>query len=101
MSRSNKDVAVLVCLDVWGKGNVDLVDELYADNYVNANPVPGLPPTRDGVRHEVQMYHQAFPDMATSVDDVVVDGNKAVVRYTVRGTHTGEMMGIPPTNKSA
>lgn len=41
----------------------------------------------------------AFPDNHSTLDDVIVEGDKAVIRYTTTGTHKGEFMGIPPTNK--
>ena len=43
--------------------------------------------------------HDAFPDNHTTFDDMVVEGDKAVVRYTTTGTHKGTFMGVPPTNK--
>jgi hypothetical protein len=44
-------------------------------------------------------FCDAFPDLHATIDDIVAEGDKVVVRYTVTGTHKGEMMGIPPTNK--
>jgi predicted ester cyclase len=41
----------------------------------------------------------AFPDLHVQLDDMVADGDKLVSRYTVHGTHDGELMGIPPTGK--
>jgi predicted ester cyclase len=43
--------------------------------------------------------YDAFPDMHATLDDIVVEGDKAVVRYTITGTHKGAFMGIPATNK--
>lgn len=100
MNRSNQEVIRVVCEEIWSKGNTALVDELYAANYVALNPTPGLPADREGVKMEVASYFQAFPDQAVTVDDIVAQGDKVVARYTVRGTHTGELMGIPPTAKS-
>jgi steroid delta-isomerase-like uncharacterized protein len=101
MSRSNQDVIRLVCEKVWGEGDVGLVDELYAENYVALNPTPGLPAGREGVEIELTAYRQAFPDMRVTLEEMVSEGDKVVARYTIRGTNTGEMMGIPPTGKSA
>jgi len=44
-------------------------------------------------------YYDAFPDIHWTLDDLVVEGDKVAVRCTVTGTHKGEFMGIPPTNK--
>jgi steroid delta-isomerase-like uncharacterized protein len=101
MSRSNQETIRLVCEEVWGKGNTALIDELYAENYLPLNPTPGLSADRDGVKMEVAAYRQAFPDMQVTVDDIFGEGDKVVARYTIRGTHTGELMGIPATGRSA
>ena len=45
------------------------------------------------------VFFDAFPDNQASIDDLLVVGDKAVLRYTMSGTHKGEFMGIPPTNK--
>jgi len=45
-------------------------------------------------------FYDALPDIRFTLDDVVVEGDKAVTRYTVTGTHKGAFAGIPPTNKT-
>ncbi|GAB4531565.1 MAG: hypothetical protein Kow0063_11000 [Anaerolineae bacterium] len=101
MSRSTAEVARLVSEEIWGKGNLALVDEYYAQDYVDRNPVPGFPPTRDGLKAQIQMFRSAFPDMRSTTDEIIEAGDRVVVRYTVSGTHKGELMGAPPTGKSA
>ena len=46
-----------------------------------------------------QVFYAGFPDLYHTIDDVIADGNKVAVRFTLRGTHTGEFMGIAPTGK--
>jgi predicted ester cyclase len=41
----------------------------------------------------------AFPDTHMTIEDLIVEGDKVVGRYTMTGTHKGAYMGIPPTNK--
>ena len=41
----------------------------------------------------------AFPDLHVDVKDLIAEGEKLVTRYSVHGTHKGELMGIPPTGK--
>ena len=101
MSRTNKEVAELVSQEVWGKGNVNWIDDLYAEDYVDLNPVPGIPANREGVKMQVNMFYQAFPDINIKSEEYVVDGDRVVVRFTVQGTHEGDLMGIPPTGKTA
>lgn len=100
MKRTNLEIARSVSEEVWGKGNAALIDELYAENFVDLNPIPGVPGTREGLKMQLVAYRQAFPDMNTTVNDMVAEGDKVVIRFTIRGTHTGDMMGIPPTGKS-
>ena len=45
------------------------------------------------------MYRAAFPDLQLSVDDLFAEGDRVVARWTSRGTHQGEMMGISPSGK--
>jgi predicted ester cyclase len=44
-------------------------------------------------------WYDAFPDMHVTIDDMVAEGDKVAARVTMTGTHKGEIMGIPPTNK--
>lgn len=100
MKRSNSEVARLIIEEVWGKGNTDLIDEMYAENYVDLNPVPGIPGTREGLKMQLAAFRQAFPNLSASVDDMVTEGEKVVVRFSTQGTHTGDLMGVPPTGKT-
>jgi steroid delta-isomerase-like uncharacterized protein len=74
-------------------------DELCAPNYtayINGNP----PMDRAGHEQMAHIFFGAFPDLNQTVEETVAEGDKVVVRFTARGTHTGELMGIPATNKS-
>ncbi len=53
---------------------------------------------KDFKQMESEMY-DAFPDMHVTIDDMVAEGDKVAARTTWTGTHKGEFMGIPPTNK--
>lgn len=58
------------------------------------------PLDREGLKHVLITYKQAFPDLHETVDDQLVDGDRVVQMETSRGTSTVEMMGISPTGKS-
>jgi predicted ester cyclase len=78
-----------------------VIDELCATNIVFH---PGIGEDIHGIKDFKQFLSKlfdAFPDIHATIDDIIVEGDKAVVRYTMTGTHTGELMGIPPTNKKA
>ncbi len=53
-----------------------------------------------GVSQAAKMLAIAFPDLTAKVDDLVAEGNKVVCRWTATATHTGELMGIPPTGRT-
>jgi steroid delta-isomerase-like uncharacterized protein len=85
----------------WNGGNLDLIDDLFAEGYVGhdaPNPEPVQGP--EGMKNFLRMYHAAFSDAHITLDDVLVTGDKVVTRWTGRGTHDGDLMGIPPTGKS-
>lgn len=60
---------------------------------------PGLPSGLEGRKMFGSALVAAFPDLHVEVEDLVTDGGKVVTRYSVRGTHKGELMGIPPTGR--
>ncbi len=98
-TEGNKAIARRFAEEVWGKGNLDVVDELLATNFVNHDPSPGMTPDREGFRKMVSMFQTAFPDFHLTLEDMVAEGDKVVVRWNWGGTHKGEYMGIAPTGK--
>jgi steroid delta-isomerase-like uncharacterized protein len=84
--------------EVWNKGNLAAVDDLLAPTYVGhtagAPDVKGL----DGIKQLVAAVGTAFPDHTLTVEEIIDEGDKVAVRYTMRGTHRGEFIGIAPTN---
>lgn len=60
---------------------------------------PGLPAGLEGRKIFASALLAAFPDLQVDVNDLIAEGEKLVTRYSVRGTHKGELMGIPPTGK--
>jgi steroid delta-isomerase-like uncharacterized protein len=81
-------------------GDIDGFARQLADNFVEHNETPGIPPTKAGVAQYFQILVRAFPDLRLNVQDVIASGDKAVARLRVTGTHQGEFMGIPATGKS-
>ena len=86
--------------DVWEQGNVDLLDELLAPEYINHTlAAPDLPPGPDGVKEVVSMFRSAMPDLRVVIEDMIAEGDKVVTRYALEGTHRGELFGVLPTGK--
>jgi steroid delta-isomerase-like uncharacterized protein len=83
--------------EAWNKGNVAAVDEFMAADYVDY-PIPsGLPPGTEGLKQTITTYRTAFPDLKATVDDIFAEGDRVAYRWSTRGTHLGEWLGIPPT----
>jgi steroid delta-isomerase-like uncharacterized protein len=82
-------------------GDIDGFGRQLADDFVEHNDNPGVPPTKAGTLQYFQMLVSAFPDLRLDVQDVIANGDKAVARVRVTGTHQGAFMGIPATGNSA
>jgi len=95
----NKDVARRYYVRVLNDGDLDLLDELAAEAYEEHDPVPGQGTGLQGLKDRVTILRDAFGQTFT-VEDVVAEGDRVVVRWTGLGTHSGEFMGIPPTGRS-
>jgi steroid delta-isomerase-like uncharacterized protein len=85
--------------EFWNQGNMELLDEFWAPNYVNHDP--SNPEVRDleGFKQWVGMVRNAFPDLNVNVDDLIAEGDKVALRWTFRGTHKGEFGKISATGK--
>jgi predicted ester cyclase len=77
---------------------LDVFDELLAPNYVNYN-MPAPAPGPAGFKQVIGMFLTAFPDMHLTLEDVFGEGTTVGSRGYFTGTHQGEFMGIPATNK--
>ena len=100
MSAEENKTIVRRFWGVWEEGNIDLVDELLAPDYTNHSPgTPDQPTGPEGVKGVVAMFRSAIPDLRVVVEDMIAEGDKVAVRYTLEGTHEGELFGVPPTGQ--
>jgi steroid delta-isomerase-like uncharacterized protein len=101
-TEENKAIARRVNDEVWSEGHLDVIDELFADDFVAT--IVGAPEQirgPQGFREFVVMYRTAFPDLRITVDEQFAEGETVVTRWTATGTNEGELMGIPATGKQA
>jgi predicted ester cyclase len=101
MSKESKNKASQrrVWEEVFNKGNLTILPELFAPNYVFHTPLPLEAKGPEGFKQMVVMVRTAMPDLHTTVDDIFAEGDKVATRFTLTGTFKGEMMGISPTGK--
>jgi len=85
---------------VWGKGDIKIVDELASPDLRVS--YPSLPAPVEGLaafKEVLKMVHTAFPDIEIEIGEPLAEGNRLAAAWTMRGTHQGDMMGLPPTGK--
>ncbi len=99
MSERNKAVLDRLNEEVFRGGDVDVLDQLMAENFVEHDPPPGMTPDRDGFKQFVRSLRANLADIVYTVDDQVADGDRVVERWTMTGTHSGRWLGVPPTGK--
>ena len=99
--EDNKALMRRLYQEVINEGNIDLTDEFFSEDFVEHEHFPGLPTEGpEAPKAAFAMFRAAFPDLQITPDDMIGEGDKVAVRATISGTHKGEFMGIPPTNKS-
>ncbi|MBI4284274.1 MAG: ester cyclase [Chloroflexi bacterium] len=98
MSEQTK-AAVRRFLEFFDKGDLARVSDVATADFVDHNPMPGQSAGIEGLKQMLAMARAAFPDLHTTIEDMVAEGDKVAVMNTLHGTHKGEFMGIAPTNK--
>jgi steroid delta-isomerase-like uncharacterized protein len=94
-TERNKAVVRRFIEEVQNKKNMDVFDELNAEDFVNLSAPPGMPTDREGGKMYLGGFLRAFPDSKVTVDDMIAEGDRVATKKTLTGTHTGEFMGIP------
>ncbi len=94
----NKKLALRV-YELLNTGSTEEIGELVSDDYDEHDPLPGQGVGREGVLDRFSMLSSALAPRFT-VDDVIAEADRVVVRWTNSGTHVGEFAGIPPTGRT-
>lgn len=98
--EENKRIARRYPEEVATGRNLDLIDELLAEGYVEHGPFGGETHGPEADREQMRAMLAAVPDFEAIVEDVVAEGDTVAMRVTLRGTHEGEMMGVEGTGKA-
>jgi steroid delta-isomerase-like uncharacterized protein len=93
---SNIKLVQVVFSEIWSKGNVDLIDELFAEDFVGHFPGQTLH-GRQALVNAVDAHRTSFPDWTEEIKDTIADRDRVVARFASRGTNLGEFLGNPPT----
>lgn len=100
-SEEYAEIARRVAEEAWGGGKLDVVDDYLADDFVShttsaPEDVEGI----DAYKELIGQYRSAMPDMTCTVEETIVQDDRVAMRFSVSGTHEGELMGIEPTGKA-
>ena len=96
-SAENKQLMRRFYDEVCDQQQFDLIDQLVVEDYEHHNA--GLPPEmqhgRANFKQVLMMFYGAFPDLKATVEDLTAEDDKVAARIHFRGTHQGELMGVP------
>ena len=83
--------------ELWNERNVEVVDELATEDFLNQAAPPDRQRGLQGLKDVVRMFADTFPDFRYEVKDMIAEGEKIAVRDVFRSTHQGDFMGILTT----
>jgi steroid delta-isomerase-like uncharacterized protein len=98
-SEQNKALCHQI-FDLLNQRKLDEAFALYAEDYIYHGPGGAELRGRQAIRDLWGIFFVGFPDLHATIDDLIVEGDKLAVRWRIEGTHTGEFMGIAPTNRA-
>ncbi len=96
---SNKEVVRRIYDEVLNQRNLDLLDRLVRSDYIEHDPLPGQGTGLQGLKDRYGMLIKAL-DPQFTVEDVIAEGDRVVVRWTNAGTNVSDFLGIPATHRS-
>jgi steroid delta-isomerase-like uncharacterized protein len=95
----NKRVVRRLYDELFSKWNLAVIDELIAPDFIGHELPPGMPRGPEGIRQFYAGIRAGLPDLKLTVEDMIAEGDRVVVRWRGRATHQGEFLGIPRTDK--
>jgi len=98
MSEHNKTLMRRAVEEVWNQGNVDILEELVASDFIIHAPQAEIH-GREGAKQYLAMLRGGFPDIHFTIEDQFADGDRVMTRWKARGTHKGAFQGIPPATR--
>ena len=98
-AEHNKAIVRRLMDEDISQGNLAVADEIIDPNFFDHTNPPGMQHGVMGHKAIVTLFRASFPDLRWQIDDMLTDGDKVVIRTTMRGTQRGEFFGIPPTGR--
>lgn len=99
LEEKNKNIVRQTHEEVWSKGNMTLVDELYTPDYVGHWPAGADTHGRNELRQRIITSRANYPDFTEDIEQIIAEGNLVVTRFRASGTFTGNIEGISLKNR--
>lgn len=100
MSEQSRAIVRRFFEEVFSQGRLDVIDELFNDDYQDHDPVNEQDTYGpDGVREEMAQYRAGVSDLRFTIEDQLAEGDRVVTRWVSNGTHDGELLGVAPTGR--
>jgi steroid delta-isomerase-like uncharacterized protein len=99
VSEADKALVRRLVEEGQSRGNMEVVDELLAEDFADHSAFPGVPPDREGARQLFSALHAAFEDFHAVIHRQVAEGGKVATHKTFHGVQRDEFMGVPPTGR--
>ncbi len=100
MSTDNKAIVRRLYEEVWNKRKFEVLSELVSPSHALQGPnFSGSTIGPEGYKLRVSAFYAGFPDLRWTIEDTVAEKDKVVACWTFSGTHKGDYMGVPATNK--
>jgi steroid delta-isomerase-like uncharacterized protein len=96
----NSEALVTAYFAALTEGRLDDLDTVLAEDFEEHELLPGIPPTRDGLKQKYALLRSGFPDLRFAIEDLLLSGDRVAVRVTVSGTHLGAFLGKPATGRA-
>ena len=96
---ANKALIRRVFEEVIPAGDPSAMRDVMAPDFLDHDPLPGQPAGAAGGEYVVSTMHTAHPDLRFTIDDLVAEADRVTIRWTLRGTNTGPLLGRPPSGQ--
>ncbi|MFC9504484.1 ester cyclase [Streptomyces sp. NPDC057002] len=96
--EARRDLIEKAWTAAWGEGDADALDTLLSPDYLRRSSDPH-PLDLDAFKASIVSTRAAFPDLVTTIDEIVVEGDRAAIRWHSTGTHVNSFLGVPPTGR--
>lgn len=97
----NKTIACRFLEEIWNNADLAVLDEVVSDDYVGHDPSApsGVLRGREALKDVMRQVHAGLPGVRITIDEVLGEGDRTAVRFTVHGTHQGELFGVPASGR--